>query len=87
MDLHELIKAKGHLVVAMGMQTSIRRLKYLAKGRIALTVDDLHELNKSFGRLFNAEQTIMILGKVREDNMLSRKFSTKRALPWSTNEN
>ena len=67
MDLHELIEAKGHDVVAHAMKSSVRRLKEVAKGRIALTVDDLYELDRSFGRLFDLEQTILVLG--RDDNM------------------
>jgi len=78
MDLHELIEAKGADVVAHGMNTSVRRLKDIAKGRIALTVDDLYELDKSFGRLFDLEQTILVLGRWREIQRRSRKFSPKR---------
>ncbi len=77
MDLHELIEAKGADVVAHGMKTSVRRLRDIAKGRIALTVDDLYELDKSFGRLFDFGQTITVLGRLREIQRLSRKFSPK----------
>lgn len=77
MDLHELIEAKGHERVAHAMKSSMRRLKDIAKGRIALTVDDLFELDKSFGRLFDIEQTILVLGRLRDVQRRSRKYSPK----------
>lgn len=77
MDLHELIEAKGVKAVAHAMKSSTRRLKDIAKGRIALTVDDLFELDKSFGRLFDVEQTILVLGRLRDVQRRSRKHSPK----------
>lgn len=77
MDLHELIEAKGHKVVAHAMKSSIRRLKEIAKGRTALTVDDLYELDRAFGRLFHLEQTILVLGRLRDVQRRSRKHSPK----------
>ena len=77
MDIHELIEVKGAHVVAHAMKSSVRRLREIAKGRIALTVDDLFELYKSFGRLFDLEQTILVLGRARDKQRLSRKHSPK----------
>ena len=44
---------------------------------LALTVDDLYELDRSFGRLFDLEQTILVLGRVRDIQRRSRKHSPK----------
>jgi plasmid maintenance system antidote protein VapI len=88
MDLHELITAKGYTLIASAMKTSERRLKDIAKGRIALTVDDLYELHKVFGKMFDPDHTILSLGRLREANRCSRKFSPKlKRATWSQNEN
>lgn len=77
MSLTELMQAKGHEAVAFAMSTSVRRLRDIARGRIALTVDDLFELQRTFGKLFDIDQTVKELGRDRERTRRARKFSPK----------
>ena len=78
MTLRELIRAKGYEAVATAMTTSIRRLRDLSSGRIALTVDDLYELRRSYGSLVDIAQTVIEIGSEREAAGVSRKYSPKR---------
>ena len=78
MTLRELIRAKGYDVVATAMSTSVRRLRDVSSGRIALTVDDLYELQRSYGAFVDIAQTVVEIGSERDSAGVSRKYSPKR---------
>ena len=83
-DLSGLIEKHGEEEVATAGKMSVRRLKDIQSGIIALTGDDIYELLKVFKKTFSVSKTVESLGEMRDENKTSRKYSPKRAVNRQT---
>ena len=78
MNLTYLIKSYGSDTIAEVLGVTERTLVNLRLGHVALTVDDLYELERRFVS-FDTVDTVRTLGEIRALKEVSRKTRKKEA--------